>query len=307
MPKRDEFDDESFLDSLLKRKGNAELPPGLRRIFIVIGVLIVFAILVSVIAASWPNGGSDDAGAVPIIRADTTPMKVKPEEPGGMNVPNKDSTIFETLRGEPEEPKTENLLEDTADTDSVLPQPAPAPVGEVKKEVAAADAAIAPAPAAAAPKAEMKQPAQKLETEEETEDSVEEDVPEKTGTIIDELKTEARGNADAPKAIAPAPVKKVDAPKVVEKPKTVAPAAPVTAGTAYIQLAAVKSTAEASTLWAKQKAKNPELGSLSMRTQTVQTGGATLYRVQAGPVSRDSALSICSAIKARGGSCILAK
>jgi len=265
MARRDEFDDEGFLDSLLNRKGNAELPRGLRRIFIVLGVLVVFAVLIAVVASSWPAGKGVEEGAVPIVRADGGPFKIPPEEPGGMNVPNKDSTIFETLKGETKESDTENLLEDAADTASILPS----------KEESISGLSMPPQP----------------------DPVIENKIAEKSKSvsIIDELKTEPRPDNTEPV-------------KVDKKPEAPKPPVISSSGSTYIQLAAVKSEAEASILWAKAKSKYSELSSLSMRTQKVDLEEkGILYRVQAGPVSKDSAAALCNAIKSRGGSCIIAK
>lgn len=40
-----------------------------------------------------------DARAVPLVRADLTPLKVAPKDPGGVEVPNKDMLIYDRLDG----------------------------------------------------------------------------------------------------------------------------------------------------------------------------------------------------------------
>src|SRR5262245_39305377 len=114
MTRRDEFDDdEGFLDSILNQRRGRSGPGSLRRVLIVTAGLAVLGILGAVV---W-SGASDESAvsedAVPIIRADADPYKVAPEEPGGMAVPNKDSTIFETLKGQDEQQaKVENLFDE---------------------------------------------------------------------------------------------------------------------------------------------------------------------------------------------------
>ena len=44
------------------------------------------------------GGGSTGAADVPLIRADERPTKVKPENPGGMEVPDRDKLIFLQIR-----------------------------------------------------------------------------------------------------------------------------------------------------------------------------------------------------------------
>lgn len=291
MARRDEFDDESFFESLLNRKGNAELPDGLRRIFIVIGVLVLVSIVIAVVVASWPERQQVDETSVPIIRADSNPYKVKPQDPGGMKVPNKDSTIFETLKGDVPEPKTENLLEDeSANVEPVeRPEAKPADLGAVP-DVKSADVENlkpeATPPQPVAPKVETAT-AKKVVEEEEAVD--EKALP----SVIETLKADNKPKEE----------------KLVVKAEPKPAAKPVsTGGSTYIQLAAVKSEAEAQSQWSKFKAKNPELGSLSMRTQKADLGAKGIfYRIQAGPLTADNATKTCAAVKSRGGSCIIAK
>ncbi len=308
MAKRDEFDDEGFFDSLLNRKGNTELPPGLRRIFIVIGVLVLIGILVAVISAI-PSGkdGNDDMAPVPIIRADTAPYKIKPEDPGGMKVPNKDSTIFETLKGQPEENKVENLLEDESDTAES--------VASVAREEVASKVIAKSEPITDINDLELDtkpeqeelsappqpQPVAKLETVKA--EPIKEE-PKESGSIIDTLKADSK-----PKELPLPKVVSKTEPKI-ETPKVTAPKpAPVSSGgSTYIQLAAVKSEAEASSQWSKFKSKNPELAALSMRTQRADLGAkGVFFRIQAGPLTPANATAVCSAVKSRGGNCIIAK
>ncbi len=295
MARRDEFDDEGFFDSLLNRKGNAQLPPGLRRIFIVIGILVLISIIIAVVSAAIPSGKNSEADMtpVPIIRADSAPYKIKPEDPGGMKVPNKDSTIFETLKGEQEENKVENLLEDESDTaasvareevaSKVVAKSEPiTDINDLKLDTEPAEEELS------APQKTFSEPVAKVETAKV--ETIKKE-PKEAASIIDTLKADSK-----PKEL---PVPKTETPKAV----------PVTSGgSTYIQLAAVKSEAEASSQWAKFKSKNPELGALSMRTQKADLGEKGIfYRIQAGPLSPANATKTCAAIKGRGGSCIIAK
>lgn len=284
MARRDEFDDEGFFDSLLNRKGKTAMPPSLRRIFIVIGILVLVSIVIAVVASAVPSGEDGvDSAAVPIIRAETSPYKIKPEDPGGMKVPNKDSTIFETLKGQPEENKVENLLEDESDTAASV----------------ARDQVVSKVETKTAPITDIND--LKLDNTDEPE----EDVPPQPVVLKAEMPKVAPVKKEEPES----EVSIIDTLKADSKPKAEPKAAPVkSSGSIYIQLAAVKSEAEAASQWTKFKAKNGELSGLTMRTQKADLGEKGIfYRIQAGPLSAADATKTCTAIKGRGGSCIIAK
>lgn len=302
MAKRDEFDDEGFFESLLNRKGNTALPRGLRRIFIVIAILVLISIIISVVVSSLPSKDSEgDMAPVPIIRADTKPFKIKPEDPGGMKVPNKDSTIFETLKGETEEAKTENLLEDESDTAASVAREEVVSKVENKKEPITDinDLKLDDQPEDPAEVTEEETPPQPdpvklaaVKPEAKAEPKPEAQKEERPVSIIDTLKADSKTVE---------PIKKPDTKVETAKPVT-------SSGSTFIQLAAVKSEAEAASQWTKFKAKNPELSSLSMRTQKADLGEKGIfYRIQAGPLSAENATKTCTAVKGRGGSCIIAK
>lgn len=97
-----------------------------------------------------------DHGEPPLVTADSGPVKEKPEDPGGMEVPNQDRLVFDTVSGEqteledsvqpgPEEPAVD---EDTTIEDIIRetePQPSPRRTAEAEVETASAEPAE-PAP-----------------------------------------------------------------------------------------------------------------------------------------------------------------
>ncbi|QPC87557.1 hypothetical protein GA830_12960 [Mesorhizobium sp. NBSH29] len=54
--------------------------------------------------------GGKEAGAPVVVRADTDPIKVRPENPGGTTVPNQDNKVFQSMNG------TENTAAPTQET-----------------------------------------------------------------------------------------------------------------------------------------------------------------------------------------------
>ena len=65
-------------------------------------------------------GGDAQSGDVPLIRADDRPTKVKPERPGGMDIPDRDKLIYNPTRK-----VVEHLL---PPPEKPMPRPTPPPV-----------------------------------------------------------------------------------------------------------------------------------------------------------------------------------
>jgi len=65
------------------------------------------------------GGGDAASGTIPLIRADERPTKVKPEKPGGMEIPDRDKLIYNPTR-----PVVEHLL---PPPEKPLPRPTPPP------------------------------------------------------------------------------------------------------------------------------------------------------------------------------------
>lgn len=107
------------------------------------GLVVVLAIGVYIYKAF--TGPSDvvvaENSAVPLLEADDTPTKVPPEEPGGMNIPDQDKTVYEVIdqqQGEGEE-AVERLMpppEEPAETADSTPAIPPEPVVTTTSEPA---------------------------------------------------------------------------------------------------------------------------------------------------------------------------
>ncbi len=273
MPRpRDEFDDEN-------RTSFLEILP-----LALIGKTLAAVVVLGVIAyAGWNilGGARDPSGPVPIIRADTTPLKETPQDPGGMAVPNANSTIFETLRGADDlAPRVENLLDEP---EKPMTKEEALPVQMEAKKEPITDVRL---------KATGEDPITQTKDQEESQPPAPAPEKEEKSDIIAELKKEAGQE-------------KVEAVKKEEPQKEIKP---TPQGSSFVQLAAVKSDPEARTQWAKLKAKYPSLAALSLRVQRADLGEKGIfYRVQAGPTSADNAATICAKIKAAGGSCVVIK
>jgi hypothetical protein len=92
-------------------------------------------------------GGSAATGEAPLIKADTRPTKVKPEQPGGMQIPDRDKLIYSQTRSGPARPMVEHLL---PPAEKPLPRPtAPPPPAAVATAAVPPPASVAEKPAAA--------------------------------------------------------------------------------------------------------------------------------------------------------------
>lgn len=346
MPRRDDFDDEeTLLQKLLRRDGMSPMPQSMARTLMVVAAVGIMAVVVIIGWATWPDkNGRVDEASLPVMRADETAYKVKPDEPGGVAIPNKDSTIFNALNttaATGENGKTiENLLDETEEPVSkneVLAAGDPSPPDhEVEKIEPSANAAPPPSESLSDPNDDNKMADQGNAVAQDTQDS--QAAPpalqdHKAKNIIDELKAESASpetqKVETQKAGAQkTQAQKTETQKTAQKPsqppltqlamnkaappvKTTPPSSAVSAstgnqGASYVQFAAVKSDADARANWAKLQGKYPALKSLTLRVQKVDLGAkGVFYRVQGGPVAASNAQSICGQVKQGGGQCIV--
>jgi hypothetical protein len=208
---------------------------------------------------------------VPLIRADEHPTKVKPDQPGGMAIPDQNVSLYNEKPG-------------TAPVEKLLPaaeQPMPRPAVGAKETATPPPAAPAPqqgahsasAPAAVSPASPSAPPAAK-----------------------------AAAKA-APKPAAAAPAK--------EAALTLAAAAPAgKASPVQIQLASLRSPEAAREDWARLKRDNPDLlGKLTAVAVRTDLGDKGIYyRVLAGSFGDAAAAEkLCGELKRRNLGCVLAR
>ncbi|MEO5337314.1 MAG: hypothetical protein H7841_10530, partial [Magnetospirillum sp. WYHS-4] len=117
--------------------------------------LAFVALMVAGGAAGWYLLGdrlrsAESGGDVPTVRAELSPAKMRPENPGGMDVPNRDKTIYDQLgSGEAKEGKVERLLPPPEEPQAPQPAPVPPPA------IAAVPSEPPPPPAAPDPTAPL--------------------------------------------------------------------------------------------------------------------------------------------------------
>ncbi|MFH1797490.1 MAG: SPOR domain-containing protein [Pseudomonadota bacterium] len=112
------------------------------------GLLIAAAlagvVVIGGIGAYALSGGSTGDDAPALVKADTTPVKVKPETPGGVVVPNQDGQVYDQVRGQPAAAPSQDKLVSGAE------EPIAAPAAPVAVEPATGEQPVAAAPAASA-------------------------------------------------------------------------------------------------------------------------------------------------------------
>lgn len=152
---RPAYDEESL--PWLQEVENEDAPRGISARAMLVGFLVVLLIGAALAATFFWLGRRDvgPSGAPELIRAPTTPYKVKPENPGGLDIASESQTTFETSSGQ----DINSRLNLGAEGEHVVttPQP-PQPeqkqpaATEAKQPPAAKPATQATAPAAPAPK-----------------------------------------------------------------------------------------------------------------------------------------------------------
>lgn len=129
---------------------SAPAPP--RRLFRIAGALLVMGLFAgglcfAYVAGVRHSGGTGGSSDIPLIRADTRPFKVKPDDPGGMHIADRNMLIYGA-----NQPAVEHLLPPPE-------QPMPLPAAPPAPAPAAAAAQPAPIPATAPPAAAPAPPA----------------------------------------------------------------------------------------------------------------------------------------------------
>lgn len=289
MTARDEFDDPEGFESAFGKLAEAmeQSRNGVRRRGPMIGVatlLVALFVLFAVFWSTYPRGERREAGAgpVPIIRADVSPYKMAPDNPGGMDIPYRDSTVFETLRNanidDGVESKVESLLpppEEPIDRTQMFAglktEPIENGIDETRDFGPVAPAEKMETPVVPATSSVPKPPPK----------------PDIVRAEVEAVRAEpAAGNATDKASSTPVKA----------------------AGAYYIQLGSVKDRAGAEAEWRKVQKEFPaQLGDLTLRVQEANLGArGTFYRIQGGPVDQASAKTICNSLAAkRSGGCLV--
>ena len=292
---------------------------GLRSGIALVAALAVFAGVLWY-AYDWGMGQLATVG-IPVIVADTTPIKSRPEDPGGIEVPNQNVAVLNDPTPDPAMPQAERLLpppetpqppqtaapriESVAQVEQLLGPPLETAAGRPGK-VPAAETAPPPAtPQAAGDSQAVAAPAP-VPPEPEAAAAAAQPVPEPPP---------AQPAADPAVAVPAAAAPSDTAAQVAAQVATpiaalIATLPEAKTGGFVVQLAALRSRDGARPAWASlQKAHPKLLGGRELAIQKADLGDRGIfYRVRAGFFAdRAAARGLCNALKARGQDCLVTK
>jgi SPOR domain len=251
---------------------NQEKPAVSARMLAVAGGLLGLAALGG--AATW---GISRMGPhpVPVIEADPRPLKVRPDQPGGMVVQNQDQLVLEGAA-------QRRLAERGRATIAQLDAGPEAPAFDLLRQHAAP---APPALAAATPAAPVASPA----------------------TAPTALATPSALGAAATAALPPPVALAVTA--TMATPAAIAESAlpaPVAGGRSHAQFGALNSEEAARAEWERLVRRAPELAAFQPRiTRLDREGQPTLWRLRAtGLADAAAAKALCDAVRARNIPCL---
>lgn len=339
MPHRDDFDDDlldSDSDAFDYKPVSSDEGSGGKAVKLILAASVIAALG----GAAWYFVGSTpmDQDQVPIVRAEPTPMKEKPQDPGGMDVPNRDKTVYNRVSGENTEPTLERLLprpekplDKPAQGAEELEAEATAagitkslpPLPSANEEASAPDVATPtvveePKEMPAVPTEEMAEEIQEPSPAEVTAGSDDPNAPRALVKRDEQpLTVDKQDKDDLTAKIAEA----LQEPKTPE-PKQVAAATPTPKPTppaqtqenltsGYVmQILSSKSESGVEATWQKIKARNADIvNGLNANIVKADLGDKGIYyRLRLGPVrTGDEAKNICAKLKKRDVGCFIVR
>lgn len=246
-----------------------------------IAVIFFIAVLAigGIIVLAWVLYQEKTVGPedTPIIRADKSPTKIKPQEPGGMVVANMDKTVYDKLsRNNDNSTKAEKLLpapEEPVNTIELLTAAPANPEGSI-----AGDQSI---------EIITNTSAAKIAETDATEETIDASENMDTSISLNDAVTESSGDTMRPLTENDLQIVEID------KNSTPQPSydLPQANNSGYkVQLAAFKTEGDAVENWQKiQKAHTDLLGKLRHFIERKEIEGkGTFYRLQAGIINKES-------------------
>lgn len=280
----------------------------------------------------------NDSGTVPIIRADNSPIKERPDERGGMSIAHKDSTIYDTMRQKDDKSRVENLLAEHRAQSSVnrdelfagiKAKQAKAEqqntIKELKDDESVNSRIAGHIPTEGAKEEEENtiKDAQQPDHNAQTSTAQRKTVQILTPTARPQQKQAAATNTTGHstgqnkqltsllaevQGLKIDPIQKKVTAQQKTAPQTSAASTTFQTGNNFIQIGSLRSESAAKSHWAARKKEfAAALKGFPLRIEHVEIDGrGSFYRVQGGPASKQSAKQACATINQRhANSCIV--
>lgn len=275
------------------------------------------------------TGGSASIGEVPLVRADTSPIKVKPKNPGGMPIPDRDMLIY----GQ-QQPQVEHLLPPPELPMARPMPPPPAPPPEPARNAATPSAASTPQQATSRPTPQQpaSAPSQEATTRpgsqplstprEQTLSGASPPSPGTTASAQLQTPGAAATRAAAPLraasetgSLAAQPTADIIGQKIEQLEAAEAANRGKRSETGRgarvrLQLGAMRSESEARGTWERLRRKNTDLlGNFSAVAVRADLGGkGVYYRIETGPISDPTTADrVCGELRQRHLACMIVR
>lgn len=315
-----------------------QVRPRSRKSLVIAGALLGVSVLGVAGTLLLRNGGGGSGNHGPlVVQADKNPLKIQPENPGGVDIPNQNKQIYERGSGDGQT-RVVNREEQPLDVQQATRAAAQA-------SVAAPGNASARGPSLSSnnsltsglgePKRvrTVSVPIQELsgaarQPGAATTTAASGSTPQASATpappprpVAPPVVAPARPAANTEQLASATPQAAPESPRTDQRPAQRVAAAPkaasalepagtgstAAAGGFAVQLAVRPSEKEARTAYQQlQQRFADDLNGRSPAIRSAQVNGKTIYRVRIGPMSRDDASNLCSKLKTSGGQCFVA-
>ena len=286
--------------------------PRFRLLHVLLILLVIASVALAVPLALDFFGGDD--GEVQMIEAEPQPEKVRPEEPGGLEVPYQDKLVMNQGDTAAEEGTVERLLPPPESPQPVIAEP-PEAVLQGQEQGADIPGMVMPEPmvpdqqtAASTPGEEEAPVLPKATRGGDTSSSVAS--PSSTGPKMITL-PEVAPTAETPSTVTEVETAQQAQPSAVaSQPPAEAPNLAAAGDGFFIQLGSLAKEESVPVEWDRlQKAFPDLLGDMNLVVQTVTLEDrGTFHRVQTGPFpNRGTAEDMCALVKAGNQACLVVK